>query len=292
MKALITGITGYVGTHLAINLDNKGHEVAGLYRPSSLPQIHIQKARLWPATDEGHGFREALMEFRPNVVIHLAAHYLPQHRPEDIGPLVRANIQYGAHLLEAMRESSCDAMVFAGTSWQHYHDANYCPANLYAATKQAFSSLADYYRDAHGLRFLELHLYDCYGPNDPRRKLLNQMKENARNTTPLPMSNGEQRIHLIHVHDLTNGLALACQQALKLLPGQRALYRMPSPKAISLRELVEQFNQSNPRHPLQVIWGNLPYREREIFTPWENGEILPGWEPCIKLAEGLRDICQ
>ncbi|WP_306605858.1 NAD(P)-dependent oxidoreductase [Azonexus sp.] len=292
MKVLITGITGFVGSHLAIHLNSLGYEVAGLSRPGSSPPEFLSKTKLWSASEDGEGFREALTRFRPDVVVHLAALYIPEHRAEDIAPLMRANIQYGTYLLEAMQEAGCNAMVFAGTSWQHYHDASYCPANLYAATKQAFSCLADYYRDAHGLRLLELHLYDCYGPSDPRKKLIHHLQNSARSGLPLPMSNGEQRIHLLHIDDLTRGLSQACGHVLNFSPAHRALYRLPSPEAISLRELVTQFNEANPGQPAQIVWGKLPYRKREIFSPWEEGEVLPGWAPHITLAKGLRNICR
>lgn len=292
MKVLITGATGFLGSHLAQHMHEQGHQVGCLRRPDSTLPTPIAGLPNWIAEDSGNGFREALNAFRPEVVVHLAALYVAEHRPEDIAPLIRANIEYGAHLLEAMREAGCTAMVYAGTSWQHYRHEPYCPANLYAATKQAFSSLADYYRDAHDLRFLELHLYDSYGPNDPRKKLIHHLQNSARSGLPLPMSNGEQRIHLLHIDDLTCGLSQACSHVLNFPPAHRALYRLPSPEAISLRELVRQFNEANPGQPAQIIWGKLPYRKREIFSPWEEGEALPGWAPRITLAKGLRNICR
>jgi nucleoside-diphosphate-sugar epimerase len=292
MKVLISGATGFLGSHLATHLHIQDHQVGCLRRPGSALPASLTGFPNWNADDGGNGFKKALNEFRPDVVVHLAALYVAEHHPEDIAPLIRANIEYGAHLLEAMREAGCTAMVYAGTSWQHYRGEPYCPANLYAATKQAFSTLADYYRDAAGLRLLELHLYDSYGPNDPRKKLIEQLQDRARNGIPLPMSNGEQRIHLLHIDDLICGLAQACLQVLRFLPGHRALYRLPSPATISLRDLVAQFNEANPKQPVQVIWGDLPYRKREIFTPWEEGEVLPGWAPRITLAKGLRDICR
>lgn len=292
MKVLITGAAGYLGSHLARHLHEQGHHVACLHRlSSSLPAL-IAELPCWATDDNGTGFRESLNEFRPEIVVHLAALYLAEHKPEDVTPLVRANIEYGAHLLEAMREAGSTALVFAGTSWQHYRNQAYCPANLYAATKQAFTSLADYYRDAHGLRLLELHLYDSYGPNDPRKKLIHHLCNAARNETPLAMSHGEQRIHLLHVDDLTRALEEASVQVQAFPSGHRKLYRLPSPAAISLRELVTLFNQVHSDQPVTIDWGKRPYRDREIFEPWEGCEILPNWAPRITLAEGLATICR
>lgn len=292
MKVLITGATGFVGSHLAKYMHDQGNQIACLSRPGTTLPTPIAGLANWIVDDSGKGIREALNEFTPEVVVHLAAFYVAEHRPEDIAPLIRANIEYGAHLLEAMLETGCSAMVYAGTSWQHYRNEPYCPANLYAATKQAFSTLADYYLDAAGLRVLELHLYDCYGPNDPRKKLIYHLQHAAQSGLPLPMSNGEQRIHLLHIDDLSHGLTLACDQVRHFPPAKRAIYRLPSPKTISLRELVSEFNDAHPQQPAQVIWGKHPYRKREIFTPWEEGEVLPGWAPTVTLAKGLQDICR
>lgn len=290
MKILITGATGFLGSHLAAYLRDKGHHVGCLRRPGSTLPAQLAGLPEWTANDSGKGFRKALGNFQPHVVVHLAALYIAEHRPDDVGRLVHANIEYGAHLLEAMRAAGCDAMVYAGTSWQHYRNEDYCPANFYAATKQAFSTLAEYYLDAAGLRLLEIHLYDSYGENDPRNKLVNLLKRSARTGETINMSEGRQKLHLIHVDDLCAGLEAACRQSQELPPATRNIYRMPSQRAVSIRELVETFDAVSGLPKLNVNWGNLPYRTREVLTPWEDGEVLPGWQARIGLAEGLKRV--
>ena len=287
MKVLITGINGFLGTHLAALMRSQGHAVGGLLRSGAGLPPDLAGIPVWPADENTDGFAPALAEFAPDVVVHLAALYVAEHKPEDVVPLVRSNIEYGARLLDAMRVANCTAMVYAGTSWQHYRDEGYCPANLYAATKQAFSTLAEYYLDAAELRLLELHLYDSYGEDDPRKKLINLLKLSAESADKLSMSEGEQRIHLVHVDDLSRGFSMACEQVRALSAGQRRVYRLPSQQAVSLRELVATFNAVAPERPVDVSWGQRPYRQREVFQPWEAAEVLPGWQPEISLAEGL-----
>jgi nucleoside-diphosphate-sugar epimerase len=292
MRILITGVSGFLGTHLAADLLAAGHDVAGLVRPGSRMAPGLTTIPLWQIADGGAGLRQALQTFAPDVVVHLAALYIAEHKPEDIVSLVRANIEYGACLLDAMSEAGCDAMVYAGTSWQHYRDLDYCPVNLYAATKQAFSSLSDYYRDAAGLRLLELHLYDSYGEDDPRKKLINLLKFYAQSAEILDMSEGNQRMHLVHVDDLSRGFALACEQVRAFGVGERRVYRLPSAAAISVRELVELFNVQNPERQVNVRWGARPFRAREVFQPWEGAAVLPGWQPTVSIAEGVRRLCR
>ncbi|WP_031435687.1 NAD-dependent epimerase/dehydratase family protein [Methylomarinum vadi] len=291
MKILVTGATGFLGSHLVPYLLAQEHEVACLSRQAS-NAFEGLSIRTWTVDQNGAGFREAVSAFLPDVVVHLAAHYVSEHRYEDVGALVKSNVEFGAYLLDAMREAGCGALVYAGTSWQHYRNQGYCPVNLYAATKQAFSTLAEYYLSSTGLRLLELHLYESYGEGDPRLKLLNLLKLYAESNDILDMSGGEQRIHLVHVDDLCKGFKIACARVSELAKGERRIYRLPSARAVTIKELVDSFNALNPDNPVRVRWGARSYREREIFRPWEEAECLPGWRPAIELSDGLRRLRQ
>ena len=288
MKVMVTGATGFLGSHVVLDLVQQGHHVGVLLREESARERVPRECAVWMVTADGNGLVEALTEFKPDVVVHLAALYVCDHDQEDVSPLIRTNIEFGAQVLEGMRAAGCRALVYAGSAWQHYRDQAYCPVNLYAATKQAFSALADYYRDADGLRVLELHLYDSYGPNDARPKLLNRLLQASENGTEVAMSLGEQRLHLVHVDDLSRGVVMACDHVHKFDPGERRIYRLPSHQALTLREVVATLNAVDRSCQVTVKWGERPYRLREVFTPWEDAEVLPGWCPQIPLEAGLR----
>ncbi|QID17332.1 NAD(P)-dependent oxidoreductase [Nitrogeniibacter mangrovi] len=286
MKILVTGATGFIGRHLVAHLARAGHDVAGLMRTTStIPEAiaHLPMHAVDATPDALHAI---LMRERPDGVVHLAAHYVATHTPADLDALVAANIGFTAHLLEAMADAGCDALVFAASAWQ-YGEA---PANLYAATKNAALALADYYRSAHGLRVLELALYDSYGPDDPRGKLISILKDAMGSAVDVPMSGGEQRVHLVHVDDLCQGFTLACEQITDFTAGERRIHRLPSTQAISVREVVEALNAAGNGRHCRVAWGARPYRPREVFSPWEGAPVLPGWTPTVPLAEGLRRL--
>ena len=290
MRVLVTGAGGFVGQHLIPQLLAEGHAVACLTRdPAKLPEAWANLPRA--GTDpEGQGIRTLCQQFRPQVVIHLASHYITEHSFTDIATLVQVNLLLGTHLLESMRESGCDALVYAGTSWQHYHNEEYCPANLYAATKQALSTLAEYYRDAFGMRILELHLYDSYGEDDPRKKLINLLELSSKSSDKLKISEGRQLLHLVHIDDVCRGFELACQQVRNFAASERKVFRLPAGERLSLRELVARFDAAAPAYPAQLEWGAKPYRLREVFEPWEDAPALPGWQAEVSIDEGMRRL--
>ena len=68
----------------------------------------------------------------------------------------------------------------AGTAWQHYNNQSYDPVCLYAATKQAYECLIDYYVKVHGLHAVTVKLHDTYGEGDERGKLF-YLLQSSRN---------------------------------------------------------------------------------------------------------------
>lgn len=290
-RALVTGATGFIGGNLTRALLEQGWRVSCLVRPGSDPS-RLPEGADFIVCDQQLGIRglaEALRELQPEVVFHLASKFLAGHTPEDVPELVASNIQFGAELLEAMTLSETSLLVNAGTSWQHYESRAYSPVNLYAATKQAFEALLQYYVEAGGVRCVNLKLFDTYGPNDPRPKLFHLLGRVAASSEALAMSPGEQLIDLVHIDDVIQAFLLAAQ---RLLAGEvvgAESYGVSSGRPIPLRDLVAIYSQVSGCR-LNIEWGGRPYRTREVMVPWSTGASLPGWHPCVSLEEGIRRL--
>lgn len=292
-RALVTGATGFVGSHLARALAAGGWQVTAIVREGSdrtrVALLGTAGCTLASFDGDTASMARLVGEAAPDVVFHLATLFRGEHSVGDVAPLVAANVLFGAQLLEGMRLTGTPRLVTAGTAWEHHENRAYSPVSLYAATKGAFHALLAYYVEVARLSAVTLDLTDTYGPGDPRRKLVRLLLETGRTQAPLVMNGGEPYIDLLHVHDAVEAFQVAAERLTQAEPGRCERWSVRTDEPLRLRELVALVAQVTGR-AIPVVWGGRAYRARETFTPWTSGERLPGWAPRVPLAEGISTV--
>ena len=289
--ALVTGATGFIGSHLTRRLVQDGWQVHIVSRAGShLPNV----LEFSEVTNHVHdGSTESMVDLvrnaKPDVVFHLASLFLSGHGPKDVAGLIQSNVLFSTQLLEAMSETGVIGLVNTGTSWQHYENRGYSPVNLYAATKQAFEAILQYYIEARSMKAITLKLFDTYGPNDPRPKLLHLLEKVARSNEPLAMSPGEQLIDLVHVDDVISAYLIAAQRLLSSQVNKYESYAVSSGRPLPLKDLVGIYEEM-VGSTLPIRWGERPYRKREVMETWNRGNLMPGWQPAVSLKDGLSQL--
>lgn len=287
--AIVTGATGFLGSHLTAGLAERGWEVHVVVRPtSSLDVLGRHRSAVEVHVDDGthDGLATALKGVEADVCFHLATHFVGRHAPDDIAPMVESNIGFPTRLADVLAGPGSPIFVNTGTIWQQVDGSPYRPAALYAASKQACQDMLQFYADEGLLRVVTLALYDTYGPGDRRRKLLTLLREAQGSGRTLPMSPGDQLIDLNYVDDVVEAFLAALRVFDDGSDGAKR-YAVRSGAPVSLRRLVEVIEEVTGA-PVPVEWGATPYRPREMMTYWTADPVLPGWAPTVELAEGLR----
>ncbi len=287
--ALVTGATGFVGSHLTRRLVREGWRVHILSRSGSglfdLPEFRHVENHVYD--DSTQSMVSCVAKARPDVVFHLASLFLSQHETKDIELLIQSNVLLGNQLLEAMKVNGITNFINTGTSWQHYNNEHYNPVCLYAATKQAFEAILEYYVQAYSFKAITLKLFDTYGPDDPRPKLFHLLNKAAASGEPLNMSEGAQLIDLVHIDDVVDAYLIAAHRLIECRAHQHESYAVSTGHPMPLRELVQLYSEATGS-AIHVNWGARPYRFREVMETWTGGGSIEGWQPKFTLADGMK----
>lgn len=288
---VVTGASGYIGCNLVKQLIERQYQVSIIVRKSSTVDWMFRENPLVNIYIYDGTIQSLSVIFQKNQidsVFHLAASCITQHTENDIATLIDSNILFGTQLVEAMIQHNIINLVNTGTYWQHYDGPNYNPVALYAATKEAFETILKYYKEAHRLNVVTLKLFDIYGPNDSRSKIINLLMGVLKENTSIEMSLGEQYLDLLFIDDVVEAFICA-EQMLMDKTNHQSSYFISSGKRIQLKELVKLIEKMANKK-IQVSWGARPYRPREIMVPWCDNVTLVNWQPKISIEEGLAMI--
>ncbi|MGE4218287.1 MAG: GDP-mannose 4,6-dehydratase [Alphaproteobacteria bacterium] len=185
-RALITGITGMVGSHLAEYLiDHTDWDVYGMCRwrspldniQSLIPRINA-KDRVFLLYGELRDYlsiQEVVKQVRPDYVFHLAAQSFPRTSFDSPLDTLETNIQGTARVLEALRHLKKDAITHICASSEVFgrvpkeklpiaEDCTFHPASPYAISKVGTDLVGRYYAEAYGMTAMTTRMFTHTGP--------------------------------------------------------------------------------------------------------------------------------
>jgi GDP-mannose 4,6-dehydratase len=185
-KALITGVTGMVGSHLAdYLLDYTDWNIVGMYRWRSpldnikhlVPRIN-KKDRITLSYGELRdttSINELIKNVKPDFVFHLAAQSFPKTSFTSSEDTLDTNIQGTFRLLEAVRQHCPQALVHVCASSEVFgrvpkeklpidEDCTFHPASPYAISKVGTDLLGRYFAEAYGMHVMTTRMFTHTGP--------------------------------------------------------------------------------------------------------------------------------
>jgi nucleoside-diphosphate-sugar epimerase len=277
LRILVTGASGFIGNRLCSVLEADGYDVARVssadFRSSKLSLEFKRESFI-----QLHG---AILDYQPTTIFHLATKFVGQHSFSDIEGMSSANIEFSTVIADAASQVG-SRFIYTNSAWQRF-EGRVSAVSLYAAFKEGFARILDYYREVHALGTQQVFLYDTYGPNDGRGKVVQRLVESTVSGVPVQLGSSSKLINLTHVDDVVNGLIRLSHEA-----NLRQDWVIRADKAISLLELSKTIAVALDVNPV-VEWGSQPDRPREMWTDWDFGTRFS--VPDAKsLIEGIKTL--
>lgn len=287
-RLIISGATGYIGIHLTAELVSKYNVYAIVRRRSKLKALrkYIPEQHIIVIDDERNNFYQTIKDVRPKYFVHLAGKFVSNHSQDDMEELLESNFNIPVKMLDAICLAGCKNIINTGSYWQNYNGEIYNPVNFYAASKQAFSDMIKYYTEVMGCKSITLKLFDTYGPNDSRKKVLNLIR-NMKDGEVLDMTSCTQKVYYCYIDDVVVAFIKALQLVKEMEPGASEIYSVREKDAVPLKDVVIKLKEITGKD-IRLNFGSRPDRCREIMEPGGIGEVLPGWRSRMPLEAGLK----
>lgn len=282
MKVLVTGATGFLGSHLVRTLVARGDTVHAFRRSaSSLARLaDVSDAIRWH--DAGMDAHALLSPVQPDVVVHAATAY--GRAGEDAAAITRVNLEWPRTLLAAARTAGTPLFVNIDTS---------LPPTLseYARTKRAFAEAARGAAATGGPRVLNVRLESVYGAgDDPAKFQMTLLHALLRGEAEFALTPGEQARDYIHVADAVAALLLLVDHARAVRVPYLAA-GVGAGRAVRIREFAETMHQL-VGGPTRLAFGAIAYRDGELMEARADVTLLSalGWTGARPLETGLRQM--
>lgn len=289
MKVLVTGATGYLGSHLVKALLDNGHKVIILKRSTSdtkriievLPRIasyDVDRCELSLPFEE-HGPIDA--------IIHTATSYGKKGEPDS--EIFEANTAFPLRLLETASLFNTNTFFNTDTFF-NMEPIRYNYLVCYTLSKKQFLEWGKLFANAAKIHFVNIRLEHIYGPDDNDSKFTAFIiKSCLQNVPELKLTAGEQKRDFIYIDDVTSAYEVLLENTMRTMQFQE--YSLGRGVAIPIREFVEVVHRISGAET-QLNFGALPYRDNEIMFSKANTEGLRslGWRSQVNLTEGIKKI--
>ncbi|MCX6731159.1 MAG: NAD(P)-dependent oxidoreductase [Candidatus Roizmanbacteria bacterium] len=296
MNILVTGATGFIGSHLVRRLLKLGHTLFIITRPhSDLSRINdILDNLIQVSSDPTLGaIHELFQKNAIDGVIHLATYYRKEDSKEEEKNMLETNIDFPYRLLIIAQQYGSTFFINTGTCFEYSpslvsinEHSLIQPFNYYASTKFKFEDkLIESLQDSN-LKALTLKLFFPYGEQD-NNKLVRLLVESLIKKNEFHVTKGEQYLSYTYVHDIVDAYILALSHIKNMRSSYDIFNIGGTPiKVSNIFDTLEEISNKKG-----FIVRDKEYAKNEImrmYTESEKAKKVLGWNQKFNLTEGLR----
>lgn len=307
-KALITGITGFAGSHLAELLLKEGYLVYGTTRPRSKKENIAEiedKLQLYDADlIDSHSISTVLSDVKPDYIFHLAAQAFVPTSWSSPATTMEANVTGTIHLFEAVRRAKISPVIQIACSSEEYglvkkaeapitEDNPLRPLSTYAVSKIAMDYLGYQYFRSYGMKIIRTRGFNHTGPRQGDVYVCSTFAkqvaliEKGKHEPVLHVGNLSSYRDFTDVRDMVRAYLLAVH---KCDPGE--VYNICSGTAWQIQQVMDMLiKMSTKKITTRQDPGRMRPSDVELLLgTYDKFRKKTGWKPLISIEQTLEDL--
>jgi nucleoside-diphosphate-sugar epimerase len=289
LKVLVTGGSGFIGSHLCRRFCEEGSEV---HATSRKQRPTIPGGPIWWQADvaELPTARRVLAAVRPDIVFHLAGSVGASPNLELVWPTYQSLLTSTINVLIGATEVGCRRIVLAGSFTEPVPgQTEPTPQSPYAAAKWAAVGYGRMFHSLYQSPVVILRTFMAYGPAQAATKLIPAVTLSLLRGEAPKVSSGRLKADWVYVGDVVEGFLAAA-----IAPGvDGKTIDLGTGSLVSIRGVVDRLVKITGSHH-QPLLGTLPDRpgENEVAANTSTAAELLGWSATTSLETGLHQTVE
>jgi len=242
-RILITGATGFIGSNIINLLLEKKIYIYDILRQKNKNNKYIKKLQkkknYFPIFyNKFNDLEEKLKKININTVINCATYYSNKNDVETIEKLIQTNIIFCSIILETLKKKIKKFINF-GSMMEYSHGNNFSPKNFYAITKFSFQKIEEFYKkDNPKIKFYDLKLYETYGDNDKREKIIPTIIKKYSQNKNITIVSKNLAMNFVHIESLMLAVKMIIENQI-----QEGEYCIKNKKFTKIKEIIDSLNK-------------------------------------------------
>lgn len=296
MEILVTGTAGFIGSHLAIRLLERGDTVIGIDNLNDYYDVNLKKSRLKRVKEfdkftdlridieDRQAIEETFTKYQPQKVVNLAAQPGVRYSLENPHAYVNTNIVGFVNLLEACRHNKIEHFVYASSSSVYGANTNYPysihnnvdhPVSLYAASKKANELMAHTYSHLFNIPTTGLRFFTVYGPWARPDMTPYLFAEKILAGEPINVFNyGDHKRDFTYIDDIIEGVIRTLDSVAQPNPDWDGEHPDPGTSKAPWRVYnIGNNNECTLLHYIEVLEACLGVKAEKNMLPLQPGDV-------------------
>lgn len=264
-KVLLTGVTGFLGSHIAEILNQNNIDIVGLKRlTSDLSKcISFVNDIKWIDLDHANEWKQEVISESPTEIIHCAWIGV-EASDRNNWSLQAKNIELLVDLLEITQSLTIKKFIFLGSQAEYGNishkvseDDVVYPMSAYASIKLSCLQILKTYAELNHLNWLWLRVFSVFGERESYKWLIPSVINTMKAETEMDFTGGAQQYAYLYAGDFAKILLSIVESEIK-----SGIYNVSGNHTLTLKSLLSQIRDAiNPS--FQLNFGAIPYRKNQ-----------------------------